>query len=465
MTCRNSQDLIENAIESFLAQTIRPEYIIVVDDGSTDNTSMLLSSLKVKHHPLIHVITNPDWGHDVTRVVKNWNKALRFAAELNLVHADYHLIGTDDIVLEPDYVEKLLTTMQKTTVVVSGTFDTNKVTNSPRGAGRLVKNSFFTGTRWGGLYPERMGYESAILYEALKSGFTIEVIPTAHYDHVRPLGKNHRFRNFGRAMKTLGYHPLFVWGRFFQSLFLGTRRGLKRIDAFYMIYYYLSYHPEANIDDFDSYFDLELRTFIREFQIEGIKQKIRKSLKLDRILGPKYYYKRYTANDIILPLNKMLVDQIISLNPQSVIEFGCGTGKNLNLLRNERKDTRLFGLDISKKAIKIAQTKYHLDVVCATEDYLSGVPDKSFDVGFTCSVLDHIEDIDGIVAELKRICMRGIVIAETNDVVAKFYYAHDYAKYGFKKKEGYQYQSRKPIGNGATYEIWQLNLIQTSILE
>jgi hypothetical protein len=67
--------------------------------------------------------------------------------------------------------------------------------------------------------------------------------------------------------------------------------------------------------------------------------------------------------------------------------------------------------------------------------------------------------------ELKRICRRGIVIAETTDIVAKFYYAHDYAKYGFKRKEGYRYESKKPIGNGANYEIWQLNLVQTSVID
>lgn len=465
MTCRNSQDLIQNAIASIFAQTINPKYVIVVDDGSTDKTSTILASLQVKHRPVLHIISNPDLGHDVTRVVSNWNKALRFAKENDLPETDYHLIATDDLVLEPDYVEELLTKMQATTAVVSGRYDVTSKAVSPRGAGRLVKNSFFNMTRWGGLYPERMGYESAILYEALKLGFTIEVMPTAHYDHVRPLGKNHKFRNFGRSMRTLGYHPLYVWGRFFKSLLFGRGRGLKRIDAFYMMYYYLSYHPKEVGNGFDSYFDPDLRAFIRQVQLDQIQKKIKKSLKLERVINPKYYYKRYTANDIILPLNRDLISQVFSLNPQSVIEFGCGTGKNLDLLRGEQKDVRVFGIDISKNATKIARTKYRLDVVCASEDYLRELPDKSFDVGFTCSVLDHIEEIDNIVTELNRICRMAIVIAETRDIVGKFYYAHDYEKYGFRKKEGYRYESRRPIGNGATYEIWQLNLVQTSMID
>ncbi len=47
-TCRNSEKNIENAILSLHNQTLRPEYIIVIDDGSTDKTQSILNDLKKK---------------------------------------------------------------------------------------------------------------------------------------------------------------------------------------------------------------------------------------------------------------------------------------------------------------------------------------------------------------------------------------------------------------------------------
>src|SRR4029079_5464139 len=70
VTCRNSENEIENAIISLLKQTTRPKYVIVVNDGSTDGTSKILEELKSKNDRL-YLITNPDLGYDIGRVVKN----------------------------------------------------------------------------------------------------------------------------------------------------------------------------------------------------------------------------------------------------------------------------------------------------------------------------------------------------------------------------------------------------------
>jgi len=67
VTCRNSESEIENAINSLLNQTIKPRYILVVDDGSTDNTHNILEGLKLKNDN-IYVISNADLGYDIGRV-------------------------------------------------------------------------------------------------------------------------------------------------------------------------------------------------------------------------------------------------------------------------------------------------------------------------------------------------------------------------------------------------------------
>jgi glycosyltransferase involved in cell wall biosynthesis len=37
-TCRNSEKIIEPSLTSLMEQSIKPKYIIIIDDGSSDNT-------------------------------------------------------------------------------------------------------------------------------------------------------------------------------------------------------------------------------------------------------------------------------------------------------------------------------------------------------------------------------------------------------------------------------------------
>jgi glycosyltransferase involved in cell wall biosynthesis len=266
VTCRNSENEIESAINSLLRQTIKPRYIIVVDDGSTDNTHDILEGLKLKNDN-IHVITNPDLGYNIGRVVKNWNNAINLARDLNLEVTDYHMISTDDTHYEQLYAEKIMHDMDSDNriAVSSGNYDNNSYA-TPHGAGRFVRNSFFNNAL--GRYPEKMGYESVILQMSLYHGFKNVVNNDARFSHTRQLGANHHFYEFGASMRTLGYHPLFVLGRFMQCFLTG--RPIGRIGAIRMLYYYLSYRPKQQ--GYDSMYDLEIRKAIRIRQKTRIKQ-------------------------------------------------------------------------------------------------------------------------------------------------------------------------------------------------
>jgi len=266
VTCRNSENDIESAIKSLLRQTIKPKYIIIVDDGSTDNTPSILKELKSRNDN-IHLITNPDLGYDIGRVVVNWNKAINLARTLNLGITDYHMIGTDDTQYEGSYAEKIMYNMDNDNriVVASGNYDDNNYV-TPHGAGRFVRNSFFNNVLR--RYPEKMGYESVILQMSLYHGFKNLVINEARFSHTRQLGENHHFYEFGASMRTLGYHPLFVLGRFVQCFLSGKPMG--RLGAIHMLYYYLAYKPKEQ--GYDSMYDLEIRKAIRLRQKTRIKQ-------------------------------------------------------------------------------------------------------------------------------------------------------------------------------------------------
>jgi len=266
VTCRNSENEIENAIISLLQQSTKPKYVIVVDDGSTDGTANILEGLKSKNDGF-YVITNPDLGYDIGRVVKNWNSAINLARKLNLEKTDYHMISTDDTHYEESYAEKIMNKMDADNKIAisSGNYDSNSYA-TPHGAGRFVRSSFFE--EFLGLYPEKMGYESVILQMSLHHGFKNLVNNDARFSHTRQLGANHHFYEFGASMRTLGYHPLFVLGRFAQCFLTGQPIG--RMGAVHMMYYYLSYKPKQ--DGYDSMYDPEIRKAIRIRQRRRIKQ-------------------------------------------------------------------------------------------------------------------------------------------------------------------------------------------------
>jgi glycosyltransferase involved in cell wall biosynthesis len=281
ITCRDSEDDIEKSIVSIYNQSIKPEYIIVIDDGSKDNTSKILNQLKYSI-PNLHVITNPDLGYDITRVPFNYNKALRYIRDNNLVDTDYHMIASDDCTYEKDYANKIISYMDKNQdkVFVSGNYEKSKY-NVPRGSGRFVRSAYFN--KFHTFYPERMGYETVILYEAEMVGFNYAVLDYAKYSHNRALGTNHGFSETGPIMKILGYHPLFAFNRFL--VYFVTGKPIGRRGAIRMLYDFVFYRPHRNT--FDMVYRKELRDHIRKKQFKRLRRI--QSRILSKLAGNSFY--------------------------------------------------------------------------------------------------------------------------------------------------------------------------------
>jgi glycosyltransferase involved in cell wall biosynthesis len=271
VTCRNSENSIERALASIKGQLISPAYVVVINDGSIDKTREILERIQNEWSAL-YVINNPDLGYDIKRVVKNWNAAFKYVRDIGLPKTDYHMIATDDSIYPADYTKKIISSMDsdKSLAIVSGNY-TKYDALTPHGAGRFIRNSFFENTIWHGCYPEQMGCESAILYEAKRSGHSFAIIGDAKFEHTKPLGQSYKFYEFGAGMRTLGYHPLCVLVRFLKCFVSGEFIGRK--GALYMLYYYLSYKTKS--DGYNQLYDKSLRDYIR----------INQRLRLRRVIG------------------------------------------------------------------------------------------------------------------------------------------------------------------------------------
>lgn len=165
-------------------------------------------------------------------------------------------------------------------------------------------------------------------------------------------------------------------------------------------------------------------------------------------MTPKEYYRGYQADDSLSPLSEALITQIMACGPRHVLDFGSGSGKHLNLLNKRGIDCH--GIDLSPVNVAISIFKHSLpSIAIGNDSHLRHY--CNYDVVMTCSVLDHIEHIDTIIDEFKRIANVAVFLAETNDAPAMYYYPHIYEDYGFEKLPF----SWKSPGDGAFYQIYK----------
>lgn len=157
---------------------------------------------------------------------------------------------------------------------------------------------------------------------------------------------------------------------------------------------------------------------------------------LDKILGTKtdeFYWrfrhllnKRWSENymsqdSINHPHRKFLIDKISTLAPlKNVLEIGCASGPNLYLLAKKLPNTKLYGIDISKKAIKVGTEWLNKKGIKNTvlsygkADNLRSFSNKSIDVVFTDAALIYIgpDKIDKVLKEILRAAKKAIIFNE-----------------------------------------------------
>ncbi len=109
----------------------------------------------------------------------------------------------------------------------------------------------------------------------------------------------------------------------------------------------------------------------------------------------------------------------------SVLEVGCATGPNLILLAQRYPEAEIYGLEVSREAVKVGQREVeklglkNIYLSAGNADNLKKYADKSMDVVFSdaCLIYFNEHKIKGVLREMARVARKGIVICElTNEV-------------------------------------------------
>ncbi|MEQ3636216.1 MAG: glycosyltransferase family A protein [Thalassolituus sp.] len=183
----NVQDYISEAIESVLYQSAPPNEIIIINDGSTDDTRSVISQYEC---------------HDIVKVIDTENRGLGPARNtgLEMASSDYVYFFDSDDIMDEQFIKKITCYIEKNErpemVVFSGESfcdDPEEISFKPPGYRRKIEGCFNSGSDlYRALFEGKSIFSSACLYITKKdvwerSGLKFKPIVHEDEDILLPL--------------------------------------------------------------------------------------------------------------------------------------------------------------------------------------------------------------------------------------------------------------------------------------
>lgn len=276
---RDESKLIENTLNSMIAQTVRPLEWVIVDDGSTDNTAEIVEKY-AKKYSFIRLIPNENRGF--RKLGGGVISAFKFGlAQVN--HRDYQFLAKldGDMSFGPKYLEVMFEAFKRDArlAAVSG-----KVLRPEQGgyvsewiidehvAGqfKLYRRSAFE--EIGGFVEEVM-WDGIDVHMSRMKGWNTQSFdhPDARLIHHRLMGSSDknvlrgRLR-WGRGIYFMGYHPLYA----IASGIFRMREKPVLIGGLLIIFGYF----RAAVQRIPRYENMEFRRYLQKWQLAQLKVRI-----------------------------------------------------------------------------------------------------------------------------------------------------------------------------------------------
>lgn len=223
--CKNEEGNLPSLINSITSQTITPTLWVIIDDGSTDNTPIILKKCQYEYDwikTLRLEESNRDLGLHLAKVMKiGFNQAVNFCEQNRL---EYHLLGNvdADLTLPPTFYENLNYEFEKnpklgiasggTDHIIGGKKIRAKLAETePSGGHMLIRKECFE--QCGGI-PQSYSMDSVIKAKARLKGWETrrfeENIAVEIRDAGNAEGYLKGFMYKGEVFYCLNYNPLHV---------------------------------------------------------------------------------------------------------------------------------------------------------------------------------------------------------------------------------------------------------------
>ena len=179
---------------------------------------------------------------------------------------------------------------------------------------------------------------------------------------------------------------------------------------------------------------------IKRFLVAILGSKIDELYWCFRHISDKEWTKGYISDETIQhPHRKFLIEKISKYYPfDTVLEIGCASGPNLYILAKKFPEGKIYGIDISKRAIeegkkyfgkgKIKNVFLHAGGIKILKDF----QDKSADIVFTDAVLIYFDKhkIEIAIKEILRVARKAVIFFELHhdlkDSIYKDNWIHNY---------------------------------------
>jgi len=255
---RNEEKYIASCLASVYFQTYAPEMVVVVDDGSTDDT--FARAMEFHGHLPLTILKKEDRGFSAvgtSLMADTYNLGLDYLSSLEW---DYLLILGADTFIPPFYVETLIWRMTPKLGVVSGRYPGINE-NYAAATGRFIRREIIK--KLGGQLPQTYAWESSVPHCAQYMGYEKRSFLIPIYNLRLPGQRRRSHVGLGKATKELGYY----WPNVIHKALLNAKNG-KLIMGVEIIYGYFTHNPLNPLPDWAKY--------INEQQRKVFKQKLRR---------------------------------------------------------------------------------------------------------------------------------------------------------------------------------------------
>lgn len=166
----------------------------------------------------------------------------------------------------------------------------------------------------------------------------------------------------------------------------------------------------------NEFFPEDLEEFSKAINKQETKQEPKKESK-ENINTPKYWDKQYKYEeesniDQRSDIRRWnLIEEKIPKN-SVILDFGCGRGKFLEYLKDDRPDCKLYGIDFSEYALKcVAKRVPDARLTSKIDNLPYDLKENYFDVITAQHVMEHLSEPKKLIKDLKKILAKdGLLI-------------------------------------------------------
>ena len=381
----NYGHLISEAIDSVLNQTYQNIELIVVDDGSTDNTSEI-----IKKYPNIEYIYQKHIGKKTPSRASNTG--------IKQSHGEYIIcLGADDK-LVPTYVEECVKEIERDSkigFVWTGCleFGLSNTTRMPRAYHHRFSVLRNPQGQLGAMLVRKEAYDEV-------GGYDTSLDCTVDWDMAIRLSlAGWKGKSISKVLSLCRIHKTNI-----QNVELRKNR-LRQLERKYWMM--KPYTTASRIFDIAVLALKSPESFLVRLWNKGVT----KIFKVQRLKEPPTNYQHRWVNE------KSVIQKITG---DRILDCGCGVGRWGYLLKNKKS---VVGFDLSKEALKKA--KEHESVVMASATALP-FPPKVFDASLAAEVVEHLSKEDGckFLRELKKVTKKRVIVTTPKNFEPIYYGAN-----------------------------------------